>query len=366
MTSAPLSEARLSCGRFDGHELFHSLYESEKIAVAVSGGSDSLALLLMLADWAAQFGKIVHCLTVDHGLRAASHEEAMSVGSCCAGLGIAHDILTWDGKKPETGLSNAARDARYELMAERCLELGISNLVLGHQSDDQAETVMMRLSRSDQGGRGLAGMPAKTEYYTEGGRKISLYRPLLGLTRGDLQGYLSKRSVNWSSDPTNDNTAYERVRTRLVLARNEVLRDQLLSYAKVSARYRTAMSHEVAEFIKEYVSAVRFGGLIIDRTPLNALPEPVAIIVLQVLLSVVGGRDYLPSKVDVQKMLESTNGQTLARVHIQRDDECIYLTREIRNLPRAVELSDGLFICCLLYTSPSPRDLSTSRMPSSA
>ena len=338
--STPLGEAGLSCDRFDVHELFHSLQKQEKIAVAVSGGSDSLALLLMVADWAAKHGKYLHCLTVDHGLRAGSYDEAVMVGSCCNELGIAHDILTWDGEKPATGLSNAARDARYELMAERCLELGISNLVLGHQGDDQAETLMMRLSRSDQGGRGLAGMPAQTEYYTGGGGKISLHRPLLNLTRADLQDYLSARAVHWVCDPTNDNAAYERVRTRLVLAGNEVLRDQLRSYAKVSARYRTATSHQVAHFIAHHVSRVRFGGLLMDRAALRALPEPVAIVVLQVLLSVVGGRDYLPSTADVQKVLAKIGRQTLARVHIHREGESIYLTREVRNLPSAVKLGD--------------------------
>jgi len=280
----------------------------------------------------------------DHGLRAASRDEAVMVASRCAELGIAHDILTWDGEKPATGLSNAARDARYELMAERCLNLGISNLVLGHQSDDQAETLMMRLSRSDQGGRGLAGMPAQTEYHLEAGRKISLHRPLLELARVDLQGYLSARSVKWASDPTNDNTAYERVRTRLVLADNEALRDQLLSYAKVSARYRTATSHEVAHFIAHDVSRVRFGGLSMDLAALNALPKPVASVVLQTLLSVVGGRDYLPSTADVQRVLENIGGQTLARVHIHREGGSIYLRREVRNLPRAVKLGDGAFL----------------------
>ena len=341
MTSAPLGEAGLSCGRFDVHELFHSIQQQEKIAVAVSGGSDSLALLLMLADWASEHKKYLHCLTVDHGLRAASHDEAAMVGSCCAELGIAHDVLTWDGEKPKTGLSNAARDARYELMAKRCLDLGISNLVLGHQSDDQAETLLMRLSRSDQGGRGLAGMPAQTEYHFNVGGKISLHRPLLDLTRVDLQGYLSQRFVNWASDPTNDNTAYERVRTRLLLAGNEVLRDQLLSYAKVSARYRAVMSHEVAHFITHYVSTVRFGGLSMDLAALNALPKPVVTVVLQTLLSVVGGRDYLPSTADVQRVLENIGGQTLARVHIHREGASIYLRREVRNLPRAVKLGDG-------------------------
>ena len=338
---APLGEAGLVCGRFDVHELFYSIRGKEKIAVAVSGGSDSLALLLMLVDWAGEHKIHLHCLTVDHGLRAASRDEAVMVASCCAELGVAHDILTWDGEKPTTGLSNAARDARYELMAERCLDLGISHLVLGHQSDDQAETLMMRLSRSDQGGRGLAGMPLKTEYYSKVDGKISLHRPLLDLAREDLQGYLSQRSVKWVSDPTNDNTAYERVRTRLILASNAVLRDQLLSYANVSARYRTAMSHEVAHFIAHYVSNIRFGGLSMDQPALKALPKPVATVVLQTLLSVVGGRDYLSSTMDVHRVLENIGGQTLARVHIHREGGRIYLTREVRNLPDAVKLGDG-------------------------
>ena len=343
MRSAPLGEAGSSCGRFDMHELFHSIRDQEKIAVAVSGGSDSLALLLLLADWASEHRKYLHCLTVDHGLRAASCDEAEMVGSYCAELGIAHDILTWDGEKPATGLSNAARDARYELMAERCLDLGISNLVLGHQGDDQAETLMMRLLRSDQGGRGLAGMPAQTEYHLEASGKISLHRPLLDLTREDLQGYLFARSVKWVSDPTNDNRAYERVRTRSALAGNEVLCDQLLSYAKVSARHRTVTSQSVAHFITHYVSNIRFGGLSIDLVALNALPKPVATVVLQTLLSVVGGRDYLPSATDVQRVLENIGGQTLARVRIHREDGHLYLTREVRNLPRAVTLSVSAF-----------------------
>ena len=338
---APLDEAGLSCGRVDMRDLFHCIHDQEKIAVAVSGGSDSLALLLLLVDWASEHKKDLHCLTVDHGLRAASHNEAGMVASLCAELGIAHDILTWDGEKPATGLSNAARDARYELMAERCLDLGIFDLVLGHQSDDQAETLLMRLSRSDQGGRGLAGMPAQTEYQTEAGGKVSLHRPLLHLTRAKLQDYLSKRSVKWVSDPTNDNTAYERVRTRLVLAKNEVLRDQLLSYARVSARYRSALSHEVAHFIAHDVSNIRFGGLSMDLAALNALPKPAAIVVLQALLSVVGGRDYLPSAKDVQRVLENIGGQTLSRVHIHREGGSLYLTREVRNLPCVKTLGDG-------------------------
>ena len=338
--SAPLHKANLSCGLFDVPALFHSIRDQEKIAVAVSGGSDSLALLFLLAKWANAQGKYLHCLTVDHALRAASRDEALVVGKHCAKLGIPHDILTWGGEKPTTGLSNAARDARYELMAERCLALGVFDLVLGHQRDDQAETLLMRLSRSDQGGRGLAGMPFKTEYRTDLNDQITLHRPLLGLARADLQGFLSARAVKWVSDPTNDNDAYERVRTRSMLGNNEILSEQLLAYAKVSARYRSAMSLEVAWFISKYVGRIRFGGLVLDKAALKALPEPVAVLVLQTLLSVIGGRDYLPSVADVLRVLEGIGGQTLARVRLHGEGSDIYLTREVRNLPGVEKLGD--------------------------
>ncbi|MEP3231360.1 MAG: tRNA lysidine(34) synthetase TilS [Hyphomicrobiales bacterium] len=322
------------------HALFYSIRDQEKIAVAVSGGSDSLAMLLMLAEWANEQGKYLHCLTVDHALRAASRDEALMVGKLCTKLGIPHDILTWDDEKPSTGLSNAARDARYELMAERCLALGVFDLVLGHQRDDQAETLLMRLSRSDQGGRGLAGMPLKTEYRTDLNGPITLHRPLLGLARADLQGFLSARAVNWVSDPTNDNDAYERVRTRTVLGNNQILSEQLLAYAKVSARYRSAMSLEVARFISKHVDRIRFGGLVVDKAALKAQPEPVAVLVLQTLLSVIGGRDYLPSVADVQRVLEGIGGQTLARVRLHGEGSSLYLTREVRNLPCVQKLGD--------------------------
>ncbi|MEP1443209.1 MAG: tRNA lysidine(34) synthetase TilS [Hyphomicrobiales bacterium] len=340
MMSAPSGEGDLSCGCANVRELFHSFCDKEKIAVAVSGGSDSLALLLMLADWANEQGKYLHCLTVDHGLRAASGDEAVMVGAHCFDLGISHDVLRWDGEKPTTGLSNAARDARYELMARRCLDLGIADLVLGHQRDDQAETLLMRLSRSDQGGRGLAGMPQKTEYWTGTDQKITMHRPLLDCSRLDLQSFLSTRNVNWVSDPTNDNEAYERVRVRSALQHHEMFREQLLSYGKVSAGYRTAMSLMVAKFVTEQVETIRFGGLSINKAQLHGLPEPVAILALQSLLSVVGGRDYLPSVSDVQRVLARVGGQTLARVRIHDEGDKIYLTREVRHLPSAQKLSE--------------------------
>lgn len=341
--SAPLGETGLPRGPIDVHALFHSFHHQDKIAVAVSGGSDSLALLFLLGQWAKQHEKHLHCLTVDHALRPASRDEAAMVGRCCAELGIRHDVLTWKGEKPKTGLSNAAREMRYELMAERCATLGISALILGHQRDDQAETVMMRLSRSDQGGRGLAGMPFQTEYSAATDCQITLHRPLLNLARQDLQGLLSAQSVKWVSDPTNDNEAYERVRTRSALEDNAAFREQLLSYAKVSARYRTALSLEVAQFISKHVGRVRYGGLSMDKAAFGALPEPLAVLVLQTLLSVVGGRDYLPSAIDVQRVLQGVGGQTLARVHIHVEGLCIYLTREIRNLPNAEKLGEGAF-----------------------
>lgn len=152
---------------------------SRRLAVAVSGGADSIALALLM-------GQIcdIEAVTVDHGLRAEAADEARFVGEVMARHNIAHTILHWQGEKPSSGIQAAARTARYKLIQDWCTAKNISNLVLAHHLDDQAETFLMRLSR----GSGVYGLAAMAEVSTLMGSlgSIHMLRPLLHVSKDRL------------------------------------------------------------------------------------------------------------------------------------------------------------------------------------
>ncbi len=135
----------------------HFQNETGPLGIAVSGGSDSLALLHLMVEW----GRApLRCVTVDHRLRDASAEEAAQVAEICAALGIAHDTLTWDGWDGQGNLAAEARRARYALLADWAVTHGLTGIALGHTQDDIAETLLMRLARR-AGVDGLAAMPQR-------------------------------------------------------------------------------------------------------------------------------------------------------------------------------------------------------------
>jgi tRNA(Ile)-lysidine synthase len=179
------------------------------IAVAVSGGPDSMALALLLDEWANHREARIEAITVDHALRAESSAEAAQVGRWLAACRVTrHTILRWSEAKPEAGIQAAARDARYRLLTGYCRDNGILHLCLAHHLDDQAETRAMRAARQS-GPMGLAGMNAIREW--DG---IRLLRPLLGVTKSALQATLRARGQDSIDDPSNRNPAFERVRLR--------------------------------------------------------------------------------------------------------------------------------------------------------
>jgi tRNA(Ile)-lysidine synthase len=187
--------------------------ETGLLGVAVSGGPDSLALLL-LADAAAP-GR-VRAATVDHGLRAESASEAAFVAVLCAQRGIPHATLTVEVSRSGRGLQAAAREARYAALGEWMRREGIGTLLTGHHADDQAETVLMRLNRG-AGVGGLAGIRASASF-PPGGEAARLCRPLLGWRREELGRLVRECGLRPVDDPTNADEAYDRVRLRRRLA----------------------------------------------------------------------------------------------------------------------------------------------------
>ena len=184
--------------------------DDDRLAVAVSGGPDSLALLWLAAQ--AFPGRVV-ALTVDHGLRTEAALEAESVAARCALLGMPHATLHWVGIKPGGNIQAAARAARYALMADWCAAHGVPFLLTAHHADDQAETLLMRLLRGSGSG-GLAGIRAARPLLPG----VMLARPLLGTRRSALAAVVA--SAGWAAvdDPANYDPRYDRTAVRALLA----------------------------------------------------------------------------------------------------------------------------------------------------
>jgi tRNA(Ile)-lysidine synthase len=180
----------------------------ERLAVAVSGGPDSLALLLLTA---AAFPGRAAAATVDHGLRPEAAAEAAMVARICAGLGVPHRILRVN-LAPGGSVQARAREARYAALGRWMAEEGLALLLTGHHADDQAETLLMRLVRGS-GLAGLAGIRARTRL-----GDLNLCRPLLGWRRGALAAIVREAGLQPADDPSNADEAHDRVRMRRRLA----------------------------------------------------------------------------------------------------------------------------------------------------
>ncbi|PQA88637.1 tRNA lysidine(34) synthetase TilS [Hyphococcus luteus] len=194
-----------------------ALVPPKKLALALSGGRDSVALLQLCADYARRKGLALFAYTVDHGLRAEAGREAQQAAGWARAAGAAHRILKWTGDKPASGVQAAARKARYRLMIEAAQADGCEALVTAHTLDDQAETLFMRLSRG-AGTNGLAAMREETLAASGAGAPIRLLRPLLSFSRENITQWLGAIGQDFVDDPSNLDPTFERVRVRAVLA----------------------------------------------------------------------------------------------------------------------------------------------------
>lgn len=195
----------------DPARLFAPVASEKTIGLAVSGGADSLALMLLYADWADARKPAAIVYTLDHGLRPEARGEARMVVREAARLGLEARLLSWTGEKPATGRQEAARAARYRLIGEAMAEDGASLLLTAHHRRDQAETLLMRLAHGS-GVSGLGGMRAFS--HVEG---VRIFRPLLGIAPEALADLVARRGLAPAADPSNVDPSYERTRWREAL-----------------------------------------------------------------------------------------------------------------------------------------------------
>jgi len=219
---APVSAA-------EAKTLFADLRSAPALLLAVSGGPDSTALMVLAARWrvALANGPTLIAVTVDHGLRAQSRREARAVKALATRLGIRHRTMRWTGEKPQTGLPEAARAARYHLLGVAARAAGAGHILTAHTLDDQAETVLLRMARGS-GMTGLTAMaretvlpgqigPARAAGRGRGRRTadpLLLVRPLLDLPKARLIATLEAGRISFCEDPSNVDPRFTRARLR--------------------------------------------------------------------------------------------------------------------------------------------------------
>jgi tRNA(Ile)-lysidine synthase len=264
--------------------LFAPFVGARALLIAVSGGPDSTALLLMAAEWAKRRGKTrIEAATVDHGLRPESADEAMAVGEICARLGVGHRVLKWKGVKPTSRLQERAREARYRLLIDHAKAIGADALMTAHHADDQAETVLFRLLR----GSGLTGLRGMDVMTMRDGMTIA--RPLMGLKKRDLIAFADARGAPFVDDPSNADARFARTRLRALLVR---LGDEGLDAEALDRLARRARETEeaLAHLTAEVEARVDLKGTL-DARALFAAPIAIAQRILTRRIAEAGGRD---------------------------------------------------------------------------
>lgn len=276
-----------------------------RLAVGVSGGADSLALALLAHGWAAARGGSVLALTVDHGLRRESAGEAARVAGWMAARGIAHRTLRWEGAKPAAAIQQAARDARAALLAGCCRDEGILHLLLAHHRDDQAETVLMRLSRGS-GPDGLAGMAP-----VRWGADVRVLRPLLDVPHAALAATCRALGQPWIEDPSNRSPAYARGRLRATaqaLGAEGLTAERLCDAARRCARVRAALDGMTADLLARCATVRPEGWIRLDAARLTTAPAEVGRRALARAVVTVGGGAYAPRLERLERLFTALCG----------------------------------------------------------
>ena len=272
----------------DTEARFAPLLERRGIGLAVSGGSDSFALMLLVAGWKQRRADAppVFVYSVDHGLRPEAAQEVRSVVAEAEKLGLQARALRWDGAKPATGIQAAARTARYRLMAAAMAADGVDILLTAHHLGDQAETVLMRLAHGS-GVEGLRGMDRLG--YAEG---CELYRPLLDVDPLALRAIVDAAGLVPVDDPSNHDTDYERVRWRLMLpqlAEMGLDAGRLATFARRMDELDSMLHLEAETAHMRLVRQPAEGRAELPHAAFSTLHRPVAVRLLGQVLRGVGG-----------------------------------------------------------------------------
>lgn len=327
--------------------LFAPAAGHDAIGLAVSGGPDSLALMLLAQRWAVSLEKppklIVYSL--DHGLRPEARDEVAMVLGVAGQLGLAAHGLAWTGDRPETGLQEAARQARYRIIGEAMQADGATLLLTAHHRGDQAETVLMRLAH----GSGIEGLKAMTPMSRVEG--VAVFRPLLEVEPSSLAALVDEAGLSPVQDPSNHDMAYERVRWRKLLPAlaEEGLDSAALSrFAARMAEADAALAQMADAAFAELVTLDGFGAASLPRAAFHALSPAIGRRLLGRVLNIVGGRQKPRALGQVERLYDQIaegglpRAATLLGAVVRLKGENLTVSREPgRALPEDMALPPG-------------------------
>jgi tRNA(Ile)-lysidine synthase len=331
----PTADAAVADG--EANALFRGLEDLPGLVLAVSGGPDSTALLVLAARWAKRLkrGPKLVAVTIDHGLRPEAAREAAMVKRLARRLGVPHRTLHWRGRKPQSGLQEAARHARYELLAQVATRARFAHILTAHTLDDQAETVLFRLARGS-GLFGLTGMAHAALLPLNGVREIFLVRPLLHIPKARLVATLEAARIAYAEDPSNRDPRFTRARLRGLMP--ALAREGLdaRGLARLAARLRRAES-TIQVAVQAARSALapppwpQHGPIVFATAPFAGLPAEVGLRLLGAAVAYTGNEGpvelaKLESLYEALRQARSRLRRTLAGALITLSSD--YLTVE--------------------------------------
>ncbi len=316
------------------------------IAIACSGGPDSMTLALLGRRWVQSRGGTATALVVDHGMRTGSAQVAETVRGWLAAAGIEAVVLTCPGPPPAVDRQASARRARYALMRQWCRRTGILHLLLGHHREDQAETLLLRLAR----GSGVDGLAAMARVHET--EDVRLLRPLLDIPRARLRAFLQDAGRPYVTDPSNEDPAFARVRLRALqpaLEAEGLTPSRLAATARRMARARATLEAAATALLARAATIYPEGFAAMAPAQLCAAPEEVALRALSRLLACVGGSTYGPRLERLERLYRwlvdqpsAGTGRTLAGCRILRRGDSIVICREAAAVQNPVAALDGV------------------------
>ena len=306
------------------------------LGVAVSGGGDSIALLMLLH----KAGYDLRVATVDHRLRPEAAKEAAGVASLCGEINVPHEVLVWDNSGFTGNLQKAAREARQRLLTDWANRHALRDIALGHTLDDQAETVLMRLARGS-GVDGLAGIAAKRCVGS-----LCWHRPLLNVRRAELRTYLREIGIGWVDDPSNNDLRYDRVKARKAL---DILAPLGLGSARLAEtaahmrRARAALEAATLDLAKRCTSISEAGEMVLSG--FEDAPKEIQLRLISGALGWVSAAPYRPRFASLEGLLATCLGgedfgKTLHGCQIARKKNAIIINREVAATPQLGPVTD--------------------------